>query len=435
MKYKIIIFGCQFNYSDAERLDTVMKKLGYQKAGDKSQADLIFVLACSVRQSAIDRIYGLKKKWDEVHQKRPLITVLSGCVMEKDKKKMAEFFDIILPITDLKKLPKLLAEKALELPVDYLELHPSYQSEFQAYVPIMTGCNNFCAYCVVPYVRGREVSRPAGEIIKECRDLIKKGYKEITLLGQNVNSYKSETKSKVKSQKSKFTIQKLKVINFPELLKMIDEIPGDYWLRFVTSHPKDMSDELIRAMAKSKHLTPYLHLPVQAGDNGILKKMNRRYTVEHYKKLVAKIRKALPGISVSTDVIVGFPGETKKEFKNTLKLFKEVKFGMAYTAQYSERSGTAAARLKDDVPREEKKRREQELTKVLKKTALEYNKKFLGKTVTVLTEECKNDYCLGKTATFKTAKFTGGSRDLVGKFVKVKLNKAEAFGIGGTLVI
>jgi len=214
MKYKIIIFGCQFNYSDAERLDTVMKKLGYQKAGDKSQADLIFVLACSVRQSAIDRIYGLKKKWDEVHQKRPLITVLSGCVMEKDKKKMAEFFDIILPITDLKKLPKLLAEKALELPVDYLELHPSYQSEFQAYVPIMTGCNNFCAYCVVPYVRGREVSRPAGEIIKECRDLIKKGYKEITLLGQNVNSYKSETKSKVKSQKSKFTIQKLKVINF-----------------------------------------------------------------------------------------------------------------------------------------------------------------------------------------------------------------------------
>ena len=414
MKYQIIIFGCQFNYTDSERLETVLKKLGYKKAGNGDQADLVFVLACSVRKSAVDRIYGLKRKWTEVRKKYPLVTVLSGCVMEYDKKKMAEFFDIILSITDLKKLPKLLAQKALDLPADYYKIHPSYVSDFQAYVPIMSGCNNFCAYCVVPYTRGREKSRPAKDIVKECRSLIRKGYKEINLLGQNVNSYKDDK------------------INFPKLLRMVDEIEGNYWIRFVSSHPKDFSDELIEVMKDGKHITPYLHLPVQAGDNVILKKMNRNYTIEHYKKLIEKVRKAIPGISVSTDVIVGFPGETKQQFKNTVKLFREVKFDMAYIAKYSERPGTAAARLEDSVSEVEKKKREKELTEVLRKTSSDYNEKFVGQKVKVLVEECKDGFYSGKTAHFKTIKIPTDN-NVVGQWAKARIVKADSWGLRGEI--
>ncbi|MFH1226144.1 MAG: MiaB/RimO family radical SAM methylthiotransferase, partial [bacterium] len=217
-----------------------------------------------------------------------------------------------------------------------------------AYVPIMTGCNNFCAYCVVPYVRGRERSRPVKDILAEVKKLIKNGYKEIILLGQNVNSYRG--KLKVKSQK-------LKVIDFATLLKIINNIPGDFRIKFLTSHPKDMSDELIDAVAKLDKVVKYIHLPVQAGDNQVLKRMNRGYTVRHYKNLIKKIRAKIPGVMITTDIIVGFPSETKKQFEKSVKLFKEIKFDMAYIAQYSPRAGTAAAKMKDDVPKAEKKRR------------------------------------------------------------------------------
>lgn len=251
--------------------------------------------------------------------------ILAGCVLEADKKK--------------------LKNKVSEIwhPDEYFDFAPVYSSSFSALVPVMTGCNNFCTYCAVPYTRGQERSRPAEEIIKEIRNLIKKGYKEIWLLGQNVNSYKSQiTKHKTQTN-HKLQISNSKQIDFSKLLKLLNNLPGDFKIRFLTSHPKDMSEELIETIANSEKVVKEIHLPVQSGDNKILKKMNRNYTVEQYKNLVKKIRKMIPGVKISTDAIVGFPTETKKQFQNTVKLFKEIGFNKAYVAKYSPRSATAAS--------------------------------------------------------------------------------------------
>ena len=333
----------------------------------------------------------------------------------------------------------------------------------------MTGCNNFCAYCVVPYARGREYSRPAEDILKEVKSLVKKDYKEIVLLGQNVNSYQSLQSPKLPRSPQ---------INFPKLLRLIEKIPGNFWITFLTSHPKDMSDELIETIAKSKKICEYVSLPVQSGDDEILRKMNRHYTIAHYKNLIKKIRKAflrfdlknLPP-AISTDIIVGFSGETKKQFENTAKLLRELKFDMAYIAQYSPRPETLAWKMKDNVSRKEKVRREKVLTKILEKTALENNKKYVGKVVEILVdrdlsslrkqvsrkkesldsrfrgndnEESGIKY-QGHTRTQKKVIFLSdkkisvgkapyhhAKRDwFVGKFVKVKITKAKAFGLEG----
>jgi tRNA-2-methylthio-N6-dimethylallyladenosine synthase len=325
-KYWIITYGCQMNKSDSERIATVLEEKGYKKASKENEADLILINVCSVRQSAVDRVYAKVNKY---FKKKKII--LAGCILNEDKKK--------------------LREKVAEFwhPSNYFECSSIYQSKFSAYLPIMTGCNNFCSYCVVPSTRGKEKSRSAGDIIKEVRSLIKKGYKEITLLGQNVNSYEDGG------------------INFPKLLKRINDIGANFRLRFLTSHPKDMSGELIEVMANSQKLIKEIHLPVQSGDNQILKKMNRHYTTAQYKNLIKKIRRAIPSIKVSTDIIVGFPGETKKQFTNTIKLCKQIKFDKAYIAKYSPRPGTAAAKLKDNISREEKKRRWQILDKLINK--------------------------------------------------------------------
>lgn len=258
---------------------------------------------------------------------------------------------------------------------DYFRIKPKYSNKTISYVPIMTGCNNFCSYCVVPYARGREISRPAEEILKEIKNLIKKGYKKICLLGQNVNSYKFpisnfqfSNKFKTCGKLVKFIQNpKLKIINFPLLLGFICNLSGDFKISFMTSHPKDMSDELIDAMAKCAKIKKELHLPVQSGDNEILKKMNRHYTVENYLKLVKKIRKKMGKIFLSTDIIVGFPGETKKQFENTVKLCEKIKFNKAFVSQYSPRPGTMAFKLKDDVSKKEKKRRWEILDKMINK--------------------------------------------------------------------
>jgi len=414
MKYNFIVFGCQFNYSDSERIAAVLENLGYQKTLDQTEADLIVVVACSVRQSAIDRIYGLKRKFVEIRKTRPIVTILSGCVLDSDKLKMKNFFDIVLPITDLAKLPKLLKKKAGKLPIDYLKIRPFYQSNYQAHVPIMTGCNNFCTYCVVPYVRGREVSRPAADIFQECQVLINKGYKEIILLGQNVNSYRSHG------------------LGFPKLLKMIDSLPGKYRLSFVTSHPKDLSDQLIGVIESGRHIIPYLHLPAQSGDNKILKLMNRRYNIAYYKNLIKKVRQAIPEIAISTDIIVGFPGETKSQFENTAKLFREVKFDMAYIAQYSPRVGTLAAKFNDNVSIKEKKNREKKLTNILKKTALKHNQRLVGQTVEVLVDSYQAGFCFGKTGGLKNIKFASDV-DYSGEIVLVRVKDCYAWGLIGEL--
>jgi len=463
MKYYIITYGCQMNKSDSERIATILEKIGYKSASRENEADLILINMCSVRQSAVDRVYGLIQKLKNLKTKKPgLKTILTGCILKEDKRKFKKGFDLILNIKNLPKWPNLLVpnshDRAL-YELEYLNIQPKYQTNFRAFVPIMTGCNNFCSYCVVPYTRGREVSRPAEEVLSEIKNLIKKGAnpirnaisngaREIWLLGQNVNSYQSIGKNSSAAASAKAD----KIVKFHDLLKMINEIPGNFWIRFTSPHPKDFSDELINTMAKCQRVTPYLNLPVQSGDDEILKKMNRPYTVNQYKDLVKKIRDKFAlireglerGVAISTDIIVGFPGETKKQFENTVKLFKEIKFDMAYIAEYSPRPGTAAEKLKDDVPKKEKERRYKILTEVLKKTALENNKKFVGKEIEVLIERQgirnKKQVYFGKTRTYKTVKIQLDPKpytlnaNLIGNFVKVKIIDALPWGLKGKLI-
>lgn len=415
------------NISDAERIQTVLNNLGYEKTSRESEADLIMVVACSVRQKAIDRVLGKSIQWQKRRSNGQLITVLTGCILDEDIKKFEERFDIIFEIKDLAKLPRQLSSSSTYKFTDYLKLHPTYNSGFQAYVPIMTGCNNFCSYCVVPYTRGREISRPVNEILKECNELVGKGYKEIILLGQNVNSYSGKlSRGKWRSKKRQ------KKIEFSELLRMVDAIEGNFWLSFATSHPKDMSDRLVNAMAQGRHVIPYLHLPIQSGDDRILKAMNRHYTVSHYKRLIKKVRKAVLGITVTTDIIVGFPGETREQFNNTVKLFKEIRFDMAYIAQYSRRAGTAAAKLGDNISQAEKKARDKKLNLILKKTALERNEKMIGQTIEVLVEKYQGGFCFGRTLNFKNIKFASGL-DRTGELVLVKIIGCYEWGLAGEL--
>lgn len=342
MKYHVIVFGCQMNTSDAERVAAVLESAKYKPTSKVDEADLICVVMCSVRQSSVDRVHFLAHKFGKLRQENPkLKTILTGCVLKKDRKIFEKNFDFVLDIKDF--------FKKIKKNKNYLNVTPRYYSKSIAYVPIMTGCNNFCSYCVVPYTREREISRPAKEIINEIKKLAKKKYKEIWLLGQNVNSYKDGK------------------INFARLLKMVNDIPGNFVLNFTSSHPKDFLDELIETMAKCQKLSKRLNLPIQSGDDKILRKMNRPYTVAQYKNLVKKIREAIPDISLSTDVIVGFPGETKKQFENTIETFQEIGFDLAFINKYSPRAGTAAAKMKDDVPWPEKKRREKILIDLVNK--------------------------------------------------------------------
>ncbi|MFH1582524.1 MAG: MiaB/RimO family radical SAM methylthiotransferase [bacterium] len=331
MKYHIITYGCQMNKADSKRIASGLERKKYKSAQNINEADLIVVNMCSVRQPAVDRIFGLIQKFKKIKKKKKIKTILTGCVLKKDLKKLKEGFDSIWE-----------QDKDFNCP-------PEYYSSKIAYIPISNGCNNFCSYCVVPYTRGKLICRDHKKILEEIKRAVKKGVKEIWLLGQNVNDYKSS---------------KDKKINFSKLFRLIDEIPGKFKIFFMSPHPKNFSDELIKTLAESKHFSRYLNLPVQSGDNIILKKMNRPYTVKNYKDLVKKIRKAMPDINLSTDVIVGFPGETKKQFKNTEKLFKEIKFNIAYINKYSPREGTVSFNLKDGVPFKEKKEREQSLIKI-----------------------------------------------------------------------
>lgn len=397
MRYLISTYGCQRNNHDSERIAAVLENQGYQATSNLNEADLIVVNACSVRQPAIDRIFGQIQKFAKLKAQNPKFkTILTGCVLPSDKKKFAGVFDSILDIKEL---------------IKNTQIKPKYQSSFKAYLPIMTGCNNSCTYCVVPYTRGKEISMPIEEIICQVKNLVKDGYKEIWLLGENVNSYQ---------------------FNFPELLRKINDIAGNFWIRFTSPHPKDFSDELIKVMAECQKVTEYINLPVQSGDNEILKKMNRPYQVQYYKNLVKKIRKMVPEVFLSTDAIVGFPGETKKQFQNTVKLFKEIKYDMAYISKYSPRPGTIAAQMPDDISHQEKKKREKILTEVLKQTALENNKKYIGGIVEVLPEKSKNGFLIGKTWAYKTIKFKG-PKNLIGQFIEVKITDALPWGLNGEL--
>lgn len=421
LKYKIIVFGCQMNINDAERLATILEKMGYQKTEEIKETDLIAIVSCSVRQMAIDRVYGAIKNIRR--EKRKIKIIVTGCLPPTDKKKLSARADLIIEIKDINKLPKLLKIKNnLPITKDYFNIKPKHSNFPIAYIPIMTGCNNFCSYCVVPYTRGREMSRNVKEIIEETKKVIEDGYKMIILLGQNVNSYQSNK------------------INFPKLLKLISNLPGNFWLTFISSHPKDFSDELIEAMKANKKIMPFLHLPVQSGDNQILKKMNRPYTINHYHHLIHKIRSKIPEITISTDIIVGFCQETKKQFSNSAKLMRQICFDMVYLAKYSPRPGTAAWQLPDNVSAQEKEKRWKILGSILKKTAFQNNKKYLNKIIEVLITSQKGNYLIGQTKSFKNVRINYQSttinkqQPIVGNIIKTKITKVIPWGLEGIIV-
>ena len=370
-QYHILTLGCQMNISDSEKIEAILSDFGIKKTNEKS-ADLIIVNCCSVRQKPIDRIWGKLKVWTRINPKAKKI--LTGCVLEKDLKKMSQKFDFYFNIENITSFVQWLENNFAPLNYDklikinYLEIETKSTNKEIALIPIMNGCDNFCSYCAVPYTRGREWSRKPDNILKEIKCKVKQGYKEIILLGQNVCSYrnpKSQIPNPKQFQNSKF---KFKNNDFVELLEKIVEIQGDFSVKFMSPHPKDFSDELIDLIAKEKKISREIHLPMQSGDDKILKLMNRGYSSTDYLKLVEKMNKKIKGLIISTDIIVGFPGELKKNFMNTVKIVNYIKFNKAYVSIYSPRPGTVAhKKYIDIIPQEVKRKRWLALDKIINK--------------------------------------------------------------------
>src|SRR3990167_5559173 len=428
-KYLITTFGCQSNEADSEKTAEVMENLGYAHAENmedliSAKNPVLIFNTCSVRQKAEDRVFGLNKKTEQFKIKNSkLKIVLTGCMMhysEKDLKKRLPLFDYFIDIKNIITLEKILPKIKISENKDLLT--EKTDSKISALIPISHGCDNFCTYCIVPLARGREISRGVLDIMSDVKKAVDDGAKEIWLLGQTENSYRCNLKSKISNLKSK-------EIKFLELLRMVNDIPGDFWIRFTSPHPKYFSDELIKAMAECDKFAHYINLPIQSGNNAVLKRMGRPYTVGHYKKLVGKIRKAIPDIAISTDVIVGFPGEKRKQFEDTKKLFEEIKFDMAFISEYSPRPKTTAYKMfKDNVPHKEKESRKNELNEILKKTALENNKKLVGQIMKVLN---------GRTESNKPVEITNVKHSMLNiknNFVSAKIIKANIWSLKGKLL-
>lgn len=409
------------NRSDSERIAFYLESYGFKKVDDWHGAGLIIVVTCGIRQAAEDRNYGLFPKFKKENPGAK--TVLTGCLSKREdvKKRLDKHVDIWLPIEELPFLYERLGLRNKKMSAkDYFKISPRAESDFSIFIPVGNGCNNFCSYCVVPYARGKERYRPVSDIIKEIRSFVKKGYKEIVLIAQNVNSYKDPNKG----------------FGFPELLKRASDVKGNFWVRFASSHPKDLSDELIKVVAENEKLCDHFHFALQSGDDEILRMMNRKYTADQYKKSVDKIKKSIPGVSISTDIIVGFPGENKKQFGNTAKLCREVGFDMIYIARFSPRPGTVAARLEDNVSLKEKKGREEILSSIMKRGNLRNNKRYIGKSVKVLIEnKKKNGLWFGRDEHNKIVMIEKSQRikALKGKFVMVRISKAYNLGMIGLL--
>lgn len=436
-KYKLLTYGCQMNYSDSERMETYLGALGLESTDDLKSADIILLNTCSIKQKAEDKVLG-KMREIQALPKNPIV-IVTGCMVRKSSSKYSEKrdklfprireLDIALKTEELPQLAGLLREIEPDFPVneipeesleDYLQIGASPSSSF---IAISNGCDKFCTYCIVPYARGREKSRPIADILKEAE-----GKKEVTLIGQTVNSY---GKSKYDEEKGTFTHMS---DPFAILLGELDKIEGLERVRFTSPHPKDMTDELITAMADLRTQQPYLHLPIQSGHNEVLKRMNRPYTVEHYREIVRKLREAVPGISISTDFIVGFCGETEEEFNATLDLFIELKFEHAYISPYSDRKGTTASKfMKDDIPTATKNARFHAINNQLKVQSREALDGFIGKTVNVLVESCKNGVCSGRSENFKTVQFPSET-DLTGEIVPVRVTETVPWVLLGERV-
>ena len=430
---KLIVYGCQGNVSDGERMAGQLKAIGYERTEDMEQADLILINTCCVRETAEDKVYGKIGEIKALKRRKPdLIFGIAGCMAQKEGEaliKRAPHIDFVLGTSKVHSLSQTVrrieAERGHVVDVNLTETELPDESEapvlrdgkLSAWVPIMYGCNNFCTYCIVPYVRGRERSRLPEDILREVEQAVKAGYKEVTLLGQNVNSYGKDHKQ----------------ADFAELLAMVDKVEGIERVRFMTSHPKDLSDKVIEAMAQGKHLCEHIHLPVQHGSSKILKAMNRVYTAEAYKDLVKRIRAAMPEVSLTTDLIVGFPGETEEDFEELLTFLKEIRYDAAYTFIYSKRSGTPAAEMENQVPEDVKKARLQKLMEVQNEISLEINKSLQGKTMEVMVEgPSKNDETvwMGHTRSNKIVLFPHGA-EKEGDFVQVKITSPQTWVLKG----
>lgn len=441
MKYFILALGCQMNISDSERIRTIMNSAGFTESPNEEEADILGVIACSVRQKSIDKVYSRINKWNKRKDRENVITFLSGCVLPDDKKKFLKLFDMVFATPDMANLPEMIRQYGVVTPASFKQvtenlhskqnefwnINPDYISPYEAYIPIQNGCNNFCTYCAVPYTRGREISRSSGEILKEVDTLVQNGYQSITLLGQNVNSYGLDKKGNE--------------IDFPELMRCIGqkgkESGSPFRLYFTAPHPKDMNEKLIKVISEYPNLGKQIHLPLQSGNDKVLKRMNRKYSVADYRRTVEKIRHYLPEATLFTDIIVGFSGETEKQFEATLNAFDEFKFNMAFIAVYSPRPGAKSAEWDDDIPMSVKKERLHLLSEAFTRTATEFNQKMIGKTCPVLVTGKSRD---GSRIAGITEGKTGIQLENVcsvspGEWIQVEVTGTSGISLSGKAVI
>lgn len=434
--YNILTYGCQMNEHDSEKIGGMLTSIGYEETDDEKNADLVIFNTCLIRENAELKVYGKLGEVKGLKRNKPdLIVAVCGCMMQKEEirqklLKSFSFVDIIFGTNTLQELPGLIFDvefkkkKRVDI-IDNTELiyenMPKMRKfKYKALVNITYGCNNFCTYCVVPYVRGREKSRLPQEIINEVNMLAEDGCKEITLLGQNVNSYGSNLEDKC---------------TFSELLYELNKIEGIERIRFMTSHPKDLTEDLIKAIKECDKVCNHVHLPVQAGSNDVLRRMNRKYTKEHYLNLVEKLKKEVPDIAITTDIIVGFPGETEEDFQKTIDMVNEVQYDSAYTFLYSVREGTKAAEMDDQIPDDIKHERFNKLLDVLYPIVLERNSQCIGKVYSVLVESASKtgeNTLTGRTEHFRLVHFSG-SEDLLGQIVNVKITNVKTFHMEGQL--
>ena len=436
LSYHVITFGCQMNARDSEKLRGILESVGYEEAPE-DRADFVIYNTCTVRENANTRLYGRLGQQKPRKKKNPhMMIALCGCMMQEPQvveklKKSYSFVDIIFGTHNIYKFAELLVTRLTSdrMVIDIWkdtdkiveDLPNQRKYPFKSGINIMFGCNNFCSYCIVPYVRGRERSRQPEAILREIKRMAADGVTEIMLLGQNVNSYGKNLESP---------------ITFAELLRRVERIEGLKRIRFMTSHPKDLSDELIEVMASSKKICRHLHLPLQSGSSEILKKMNRHYTKEQYLELAERIRKAVPDISLTTDIIVGFPGETEEDFEETLEVVRKVRYDSAFTFIYSKRTGTPAAAMENQVPEEVVKERFDRLLAEVQAISAQVCGRDVHTVQEVLVEELDSHVeglVTGRMSNNTIVHFPGG-KELIGKIVKVYLKESKGFYYMGSLV-
>lgn len=435
--YHIVTYGCQMNEEDSEKMSGMLKSMGYEKTENRDEASIIIFNTCCVRENAENRVYGNLGELKKVKKRNPnLVIAICGCMMQQEGMadkilKTFPYVDIIFGTHNAYKFPEYLnrvktegvqVKEILDKETKIVEGIPiDRESSIKAFVTIMYGCNNFCTYCVVPYVRGRERSRKSEDILNEVKDLVSKGYKEVTLLGQNVNSYGKGLEED---------------INFAKLLRKVNEIEGIERIRFMSSHPKDLTEEVIMAVKECDKVCEQIHLPVQSGSDTMLKAMNRHYDRATYLSLVNKIKEEIPGCSITTDIIVGFPGESEEDIQDTIDLVKEVKYDSAFTFIYSRRNHTPADKMENQIPEEVKHERFNRLVEAVNENVIRGNKFYEGKTVEVLVEgPSKTDETklMGRTRNGRLVNFSCEDKNLIGKLVNVKINRAQPFSLIGEI--